>query len=576
MSSRIAVLLLALLLGACGPDAPSEDDPTTDPDAGAHLDPDAGETTPDAGSTPDAGEELPDAGDAPDAGEETPDAGPPPDTTAPTILMVNPPHDALGLPPSFELVVTFSEPILRESLVVEASPSLTLGNPVFEAGDRLVRITLSGLALSTRYTLTIDASDLAGNALIQATHAFTTAGDTTRPTVVSTNPAHSATGVSGTPTVRVVFSEPMDETATTAAITVNPVRAGTTSWSGNELTWTASSAFPPGITVTFTVGTGARDHAGNTLASAKVVSFRIAGTADTMRPLANSVQPPNTAQGIAPTVAPVVGFNEPMDRATVEASTTFTANGITVAHTKSWNETGTQLTLTPAAPIAFGAPCVVGISVGAKDLSGNALQVPVNLQFKIIRELELAVWSVAAIDGSVRNTGSPTVYLTERNLAAGDQANNTEWWRGFISFDLSGIEGNPTLPNIVSAELEITQTARYGNISRTGIGPVNLVSVDYGATLDAADLDIAALTHANATLPLTDADCNACRKTIDVLDKVRADWSARSQRGSRCQFRIQTATQQTNNNAPDWVGFFSGESSNGDSRPRLRVRYRVP
>lgn len=106
--------------------------------------------------------------------------------------------------------------------------------------------------------------------------------DTTPPTVVSTNPANGATGVA---VITASFSEAMNaSTITTATFTVTgpgatPV-AGTVAY--NASTYIASfaptTALAPSTAYTATITTGAKDVAGNALASNHVWGFTTSAT----------------------------------------------------------------------------------------------------------------------------------------------------------------------------------------------------------------------------------------------------------------------------------------------------------
>ena len=106
--------------------------------------------------------------------------------------------------------------------------------------------------------------------------------DTTAPTVVSTNPANGATGVA---VITASFSEAIDAaTITTATFTV--AGPGATPVTGavayNAVTYmarfTPTAALAPSTAYTATITTGAKDVAGNGLASSHVWSFTTAAT----------------------------------------------------------------------------------------------------------------------------------------------------------------------------------------------------------------------------------------------------------------------------------------------------------
>ncbi|UCE74662.1 MAG: Ig-like domain-containing protein, partial [Methanomassiliicoccales archaeon] len=119
------------------------------------------------------------------------------------------------------------------------------------------------------------AMDVADNAFASAyTSSFTTITqpDTTRPTVSTV----SLTGddVEVTDTLTITFSEPMDHTSVENAITVSPdMTIKNFSWTGNRLTITFDSELDPDTKYTVTVGTGAKDEAGNALEEPYTTEF---------------------------------------------------------------------------------------------------------------------------------------------------------------------------------------------------------------------------------------------------------------------------------------------------------------
>jgi hypothetical protein len=115
------------------------------------------------------------------------------------------------------------------------------------------------------------------------TTSFSTAAiDTTRPTVISTNPTSGATGVAVTSPVTATFSEPVQSWSSTSIFTVKN-SAGTSfpgalalSLDRKTVTFTHSLSFAASTSYTVTITTGVKDLAGNTMASNKVWSFTTA------------------------------------------------------------------------------------------------------------------------------------------------------------------------------------------------------------------------------------------------------------------------------------------------------------
>ena len=102
----------------------------------------------------------------------------------------------------------------------------------------------------------------------------TTTTDTTPPTVSSTIPANNATDVATNTAISATFSEAMDSTTiTTSAFTVSGGVTGTVSYTGTTATWTPSANLSYNTTHTATITTGARDLAGNAMATTYSWSF---------------------------------------------------------------------------------------------------------------------------------------------------------------------------------------------------------------------------------------------------------------------------------------------------------------
>ena len=102
--------------------------------------------------------------------------------------------------------------------------------------------------------------------------------DTVPPTVVATDPKDGDARwyrlYQFPIPIRITFSEPMDKAATEAAFRTKPPMEGTFSWKGTTMTFTPKT-YPLTFGVTVTVGTGARDLAGNNLEKPYTFSYRL-------------------------------------------------------------------------------------------------------------------------------------------------------------------------------------------------------------------------------------------------------------------------------------------------------------
>ncbi|MCB0117343.1 MAG: Ig-like domain-containing protein, partial [Caldilineaceae bacterium] len=107
-------------------------------------------------------------------------------TNAPYVEETYPTHAAVDIPVDAPVEILFSKPISAGSVVVGSSdPSLTLSQPEWLSDDRLLRVPTPGLAHGQTYTLTVAATDLAGNALRSGpapqTWSFTVTADDVAP-----------------------------------------------------------------------------------------------------------------------------------------------------------------------------------------------------------------------------------------------------------------------------------------------------------------------------------------------------------------------------------------------------------
>src|SRR5205809_266088 len=115
------------------------------------------------------------------------------------------------------------------------------------------------------------------------------APDTPAPVLGVTGPANAATNVPLNETITATFSEAMDpSTINTTTFTLmqgtTPV-AGTVSYANRTETCTPAEALAPLTTYTATIGTGARDLAGNALSTGMSWSFTTGVAQDTTAPV---------------------------------------------------------------------------------------------------------------------------------------------------------------------------------------------------------------------------------------------------------------------------------------------------
>ncbi|MFA5865531.1 MAG: Ig-like domain-containing protein, partial [Phycisphaerae bacterium] len=233
--------------------------------------------------------------------------------------------------------------------------------------------------------------------------------ETTAPVVSLTVPDNAATGVPINRKIVATFSEAMDPLTITTT-TVKMTGPGGTSVKGtvaydaanNMALFTTASDLAINTPYTATITTGAKDLAGNALASAFVWSFTTGLTQDTTAPIVSLTAPANAATGVAINQKIAATFSEAMDPSTMTTAT-FTLQQGTTPVSGTVTLVGLVATFTPASNLALNTTYTATITTGARDLAGNALA-------------SAFVWSFTA--GATSDTTAPIVSLTAPANAA--------------------------------------------------------------------------------------------------------------------------------------------------------------
>ncbi len=202
------------------------------------------------------------------------------DTTAPTVVFTAPVNGARTVYANQKANVAFSEDMDPASLNGETftlkQGETPISGKVSTTGSNSIFTPASNFDNGKTYTATVTtgAKDLSGNALASSYVWGFTAGqgaDATAPTVTFTAPANGDKTASVNQKVNVAFSENMDPATLNAA--TYTLTQGTTPVEGKVTAAASTATFAPankfekGLSYTATVSTGAKDLAGNALAS---------------------------------------------------------------------------------------------------------------------------------------------------------------------------------------------------------------------------------------------------------------------------------------------------------------------
>jgi hypothetical protein len=291
-------------------------------------------------------------------------------------------------------------------------PGVTPVTGAVTYASRTATFTPSAVLLaSTIYTATVTtaATDavvpgnaLAGNqgvlpAASNYVWTFTTAPglDTTRPRVITTVPVTTSPGptlgVATNTAISAAFSEPMAAlTLNAASFTltgpgVTPV-LGSVTYASQVAVFKPAAVLVAGTTYTATVTTAATDLAGNQLAgnqaalpaaSAYVWTFTTSALVVTP-PTITLTNPINLAINVPLNAAVNANFSEAMDPLTLN-TVTFTVQptgpplGVAVLGSVAYNAVANIATFTPASPLTGSTNYTATVTIGAKDLAGDAL-----------------------------------------------------------------------------------------------------------------------------------------------------------------------------------------------------------
>ncbi len=311
-----------------------------------------------------------------------------PDAVSPVVTFTTPADGDTDVAINVPIAAAFSE-AMDPATITDATFTLTgpggapVDGTVASYGGLAAFTPDQDLAAGTLYTATITTGcrDLAGNPILaDHTWSFTTSvvGDTTAPTVTSTDPVHGDTDVALNSKVAATFSEFMlpntinNDTFQLTGPGLTPV-AGTVTWLGLTATFTPASPLLADTVYTGTITTGARDLAGNPLPADYRWSFTTGAAPDTTPPTVTFTDPANAATDVPTNKRIAATFSEGMDPATIDASTfILTGPGLTpVLGLVTY--VGQTATFIPSSDLAGNTLYTATLTTRARDLAGNQM-----------------------------------------------------------------------------------------------------------------------------------------------------------------------------------------------------------
>ncbi len=242
------------------------------------------------------------------------------DRRPPSVKMVAlsaPAGDARIAQTQTAIDIEFSEPVRAET--AEARFRI---DPVVEGaftwnGATAIFTPAHKLPLATTFTITFapGTEDLVGNADPAGLEPWTfeTVGP---PSVVRATPRDESTGVPLDGSLELVFDRLMDTASVEAAITVQPTRPVTATWTGPTVTLSFGASLAPATTYTISIGPTAADTGGSRLGSSFTVAFTTVGAGLAL----TAVVPADGVAGIGVGTPIAAMFDGPVDVASARSA----------------------------------------------------------------------------------------------------------------------------------------------------------------------------------------------------------------------------------------------------------------
>ncbi|HEY5468924.1 MAG TPA: Ig-like domain-containing protein [Bacteroidales bacterium] len=314
----------------------------------------------------------------------------------PEVTSTNPISDATNIAIGSKISAVFSV-AMNPSTITTTNFTLMNGTTVVAgavaySGTTATFTPAANLLTATTYSgkITVTATNADGLGLAKDYNwSFTTGGvpDVTKPTVVSTDPSSNATGVLLNKAIVVTFSKAMD--ATTVTSLTYSLNQETNSVAGTITNTTTTATFTPtgglayGKIYTGTITTGAKDLAGNALAVNYTFSFTTLPAPDIALPMVNATDPLDDATGIVAGKVVTLTFSEAMTASTINNTTFTLKQGLALTPVEGVvTYAGLIGSFTPTSALAANTDYYATITIGAKDLAGNALAANTVWSFK--------------------------------------------------------------------------------------------------------------------------------------------------------------------------------------------------
>ncbi len=313
-----------------------------------------------------------------------------PQSVSPTVSQTTPLAAAVNIALNGQIAVIFSEAmdpatVNTANFTLQIPGVSNVAGTVSDNGATATFTPAANLLPDTLYTATLSSgiTNLAGTALASnyvwsfypGAIAYSTA-----PTVSSSIPANQASGVPINGKIAVAFNQAMNAASVTNAnfTLAGPgaaAVAGLVNVTGNVATFAPATSLLPNTAYLAIIAAGAANLTGNATPANYRFGFTTGPNASATAPAVSSTIPVTGATGVFINQAIDISFSEPMDPATISASTiSLTAPGSTpVPGTVIYYPASNIASFVPLINLLSATTYTATVSTGARDLQGNAL-----------------------------------------------------------------------------------------------------------------------------------------------------------------------------------------------------------
>ncbi len=273
------------------------------------------------------------------------------------------------------LTITFDQAMDRASVEAAVSFEPALEGIFTWQDDRSLMFSPVGeWPRAAEYRVTIGTGAVASNGLsLEEAYKFE-ARTIGALAVTAVTPEDGAAGVAADARIVVTFNRPVVPLVSTAQqadlpspLVIAPPLAGKGEWLNTSIyAFTPSEPLRGGTTYTVTVPAGLEAVTGARLDEEFRWSFR------TLPPQILEISPQPMEQGVLLDRQVRITFSQPMDKASTEAAFSLLAFGQQVPGSFQWSDDATQMTFTPASPLAMETVYTIHISPEARSASGEA------------------------------------------------------------------------------------------------------------------------------------------------------------------------------------------------------------